>query len=206
MMRIKQRYLFILAIGIVMLGIGGGIMAWRSVLSFQNSIHKRPVDQPSIPQPQIGLNILSGAHLLIPSIGVDAPIESVGRDATGHMGVPTKHRWDGVAWYQNGPTPGQLGSSVIDGHLDKVGGAPAVFWNLHKLRIGDMVSVQDKSHHTLHFQVTKIADYGTGAAPLSQIFGKHDGTYLNLITCSGSWSFDENQYLQRLVVFTRLVS
>jgi Sortase (surface protein transpeptidase) len=207
----KQRSMFVLAFVVVILSIGGGVLAWRGVLSWQNMLHYQspqatPGKQISSPQTNSQRLNIQAARLIIPAIGIDAPIEAVGRDASGHLGVPTKHRWDGVAWYQEGPVPGQLGSSVIDGHLDKVGGAPAIFWNLHKLRVGDMVSVRDKQDHVLHFQVTKVSNYRPDAAPLGQIFGETDGSYLNLITCSGNWSFEENQYLQRLVIFTRLVS
>jgi LPXTG-site transpeptidase (sortase) family protein len=219
-MRIKQRYLFVIAIGVVLLAIGIGVWTWHGILSLPNPlaqhlphpIEDQPPSSPSLtpmpsPQPAAGgLDVSSGARLLIPAIGVNAPIETVARDAEGHMGVPIKNRWEGVGWYQYGPEPGQRGSAVIDGHLDRIGGAPAVFWNLDKLHVGDVVSVQDKSKRVLHFQVMKVTSYSIYNAPLVQIFGKNDGAYLNLITCSGSWSTAANQYSQRLVVFTRLIS
>ncbi len=219
-MRIKQRYLFVLAIVVVLLAIGVGVWAWHGFLSFQVTMDQQwshlmgnqsplPPSLSPVPSPQptsITLDVSSGARLLIPAIGINAPIEVVTKDAEGHMGVPIKNRWDGVGWYGYGPEPGQQGSAVIDGHLDRIGGAPAVFWDLQKLRVGNIVSVQDKRKRILHFRVTKVTSYSIFDAPIAQIFGKNDGTYLNLITCSGSWSTAANQYSQRLVVFTRLIS
>ena len=51
----------------------------------------------------------------------------------GDLAVPTQNPWDGVGWYQYGPYPGARGSAVIDGHLDRPGGYPAVFWRLHQI-------------------------------------------------------------------------
>jgi sortase (surface protein transpeptidase) len=152
------------------------------------------------------LDMSSGGYLIIPSIGVKAPIEEVGVDKDGHMAVPTKNGWNSVGWYQKGTRPGGIGSAVMDGHLDRPGGSPAVFWKLDSLHNGDLVSVKDKSGHTLHFKVIKSAYYAPDNAPLSQIYGKDDGAFLNLITCGGDWIVDQHQYSKRLVVYTQLAA
>src|SRR5712691_8554465 len=82
-----------------------------------------------------------GGHLIIPTIGVNASIEPVGVLSDGDLAVPTQKPWDGVGWYQYGPYPGAQGSAVIDGHLDRPGGSPAVFWKLRSLHIGDSIMV-----------------------------------------------------------------
>src|SRR3989344_5825214 len=71
------------------------------------------------------------SRLLIPSIGVDAHIQSVGLSwrGNGDMGVPTN--FTDVAWYNQGPLPGMPGSAVIDGHMDGKNVAQAVFYNLN---------------------------------------------------------------------------
>lgn len=153
---------------------------------------------------QASLEMHQGAKLIIPAIGVSAPVEAVGRDAQGHMQVPQANPWEGVGWYQLGVAPGQSGSAVIDGHLDRPGGTAAVFWNLHKLHAGDEVRVEDSKGHTLRFRVYKIESYEPTDAPLKQIFNDTSGTYLNLITCAGQWNPAQHQTTQRLVVYTRL--
>ncbi|HEY4386750.1 MAG TPA: class F sortase, partial [Ktedonobacteraceae bacterium] len=70
-----------------------------------------------------------GARLEIPAIALVAPIEDVGIRNDGSMEVPHHNQWEGVGWYKFGAFPGERGSAVIDGHLDRPGGYPAVFWN-----------------------------------------------------------------------------
>lgn len=140
--------------------------------------------------------------LVIPAIGVNAPIEPVGTLSSGAMAVPVHRPWDGVGWYQNGPRPGEQGSAVIDGHLDRPGGAPAVFWRLRNVQKGDLVLVVHPGLPTLRFQVQQIAVYQPTTAPLQQIFENHSGTFLNLITCAGTWMPDIHQTTLRLVVYT----
>lgn len=121
------------------------------------------------------------------------------------MGTPTRNPWTGVGWYSTGSQPGKRGSAVIDGHLDRPGGLPAVFWSLRDLQVGDAVIVMMTSGKTLHFRVTRLASYPPDSAPLQGIFGDQSGTYLNLITCAGDWIPDQHQTTLRLVAYTSLV-
>jgi sortase (surface protein transpeptidase) len=143
-------------------------------------------------------------RLLIPSIQVDASIESVGVLPNGELETPLVKPWDDVGWYQTGPVPGHRGSAVIDGHLDRPGGYSAVFWRLRELHAGDAVIVMNAQGKAVHFHVTQVAFYAPQAAPLQEIFGNGGGAFLNLITCAGDWIPDQHQTTQRLVVYTAL--
>ncbi|GAC1422012.1 MAG: class F sortase [Ktedonobacteraceae bacterium] len=145
------------------------------------------------------------AHLIIPSINVNAPVENVNIQSNGDLGIPQQNQWEGVGWYSNGPRPGAAGSAVIDGHLDRPGGYPAVFWDLHKLQVGDTIKVVDAKGKTLRFRVTRTASYAPQDAPVQEIFGDTGGTYLNLITCAGTWIPSQKQTTLRLVVYSTLV-
>jgi LPXTG-site transpeptidase (sortase) family protein len=144
-------------------------------------------------------------RLIIPAIHVDAPIEPVGLVEGKYLAVPTQNPWEDVGWYRYGPLPGEQGSAVIDGHLDRPGALPAVFWNLHKLQAGDIVMVVDASGKIWRFRVTTTHKYAPDAAPLDQIFGNGSGVHLNLITCSGQWIAAQHQTALRLVVYTEMV-
>jgi LPXTG-site transpeptidase (sortase) family protein len=150
------------------------------------------------PQQQLGT-------LVIPAIGVNAPIEPVGRLPGGSMAVPVKRQWDGVGWYQYGPRPGEHGSAVIDGHLDRPGGSPAIFWRLRDLDVGDLVMVVITGQQTLRFKVRQMAAYQPASAPLQQIFQNNSGKFLNLITCAGTWIPSIHQTTLRLVVYLVLM-
>jgi len=144
-------------------------------------------------------------RLSIPAIGVNAPIESVGVRPDGAMETPGQHPWNDVAWYSAGPRPGERGSAVIAGHLDRPGGTPAVFWRLRDLHVGDIVLVVDAHGKTLRFHVTRMMYYPPQAAPVQDIFGNTAGSFLNLTTCAGGWIPPQHQTTLRLVVYTSLV-
>ena len=143
-------------------------------------------------------------RLSVPSIGINAPIEQVGILANGDMATPIRNPWVDAGWYSNGPHPGEPGSAVIDGHLDRPGGFPAIFWYLRDVHAGDAVYVTEKNGQQVRFHVTHIAYYTPQDAPLQDIFGNRSGTYLNLITCAGDWIPDQHQTTLRLVVYTAL--
>jgi sortase (surface protein transpeptidase) len=144
-------------------------------------------------------------RLLIPAINVNAPVEMVNITPAGDLGTPTLNPWVDTGWYASGPFPGQKGSAVIDGHLDRPGGYPAVFWYLRNLQPCDEVEVIDYNGKTLRFRVTDVEAYQPNDAPLQQIFGNAGGKYLNLITCAGDWIPSQHQTTLRLVVYTTLI-
>lgn len=157
--------------------------------------------------PVPGLNAKAKANpvrLLIPAIGVNAPIEAVGVTSAGELAIPTQNPWEHVGWYKSGPRPGERGSSVIDGHLNRPGGYPAVFWRLRDLHVGDQVMAIDVSGKTFRFRVIRTALYSPQDAPIQEIFGDESGTYLNLITCAGDWIPSQHQTNLRLVIYTSL--
>lgn len=140
------------------------------------------------------------ARLRIPQLEVNAKIQYVGVAASGNMAVPTNFR--DVGWYRYGTVPGQVGSAVIDGHVDNALGLPGVFKDLHRLRKGDRIYVQTKSGDELEFVVQDVKTYGYKDVPADLLFGRTDAPRLNLITCGGSWVQAERTYDERVVVYT----
>ena len=148
---------------------------------------------------------LNPVRLIIPAIAINASVEDVGTQANADLATPSHNPWIDVGWYNLGPKPGERGSSVIDGHLDRPGGYPAVFWYLRNLHVGDEVLVKNSSGKTLRFQVTRIEYYAPQDAPIQDIFGNLGGTFLNLITCAGDWIPSQHQTNLRLVVYASLI-
>jgi hypothetical protein len=144
------------------------------------------------------------AELRINGIGVRSSFEHLGRTPQGAMADPVG--WDNVSWFNEGPRPGEIGNAAVAGHLDRPGGAPAAFWNLRYMSVGDRVSVITTAGEELVFEVTEIEQFYVWNAPNSKIFGRSDTADMNLITCAGSWDTSLGTYDQRLVVYTTLVS
>ncbi|MDO8504971.1 MAG: class F sortase [bacterium] len=150
-----------------------------------------------VSQAVIGLPI----RLKIPKIKVNAPVEHVGLTRDGAMGVPKSIA--NTAWFALGPRPGEIGTAVIDGHYGFwKNGKRGVFNNLHKLRKGDRIYVEDGKGKMITFVVREIKRYDPNA-DASEVFSSSDGkAHLNLITCEGVWDAISKNYSKRLVVFT----
>lgn len=137
-------------------------------------------------------------RLKIPIIKVDAAIDQVGFTPEGAMGVPKGPAT--VAWLDVGPRPGEIGDAVIDGHFGWFHNIPAVFDNLHKLRPGDTIVVENENGSTT-FIVRELRLFDLHQ-DTGSVFASNDGqAHLNLITCEGTWSRAMQRYSNRLVVF-----
>lgn len=152
-----------------------------------------PVTTPPIARPD---------RLVIPAIRVDAAVEEVGVTSDGAMATPKKA--GDVGWYKFGTSPGEVGSAVIDGHVDNTFAFPGVFRDLKKLQVGDDVYVETKAGERLRFVVTDVRSFPYESVPTREIFLSDDGAHLNLITCGGKWLPAKQTYDHRIVVYTRL--
>lgn len=152
------------------------------------------------------------AHIRIDAIHVNATVMTVGQNTDGTMDAPISKAinspfWTSVFWYGLGAAPGQTGNAVIAGHVDRVGGNPAVFWSLSALRAGEMIIVTTNDHKELHFVINRLVRYAANAPSkdvLNAVFGPSTEHHLNLITCNGVWT--GTGYDDRLVVFSTQVN
>ena len=110
-----------------------------------------------------------------------------------------------AAWYKYSATPGQIGSSVIEGHVDSAQG-PAVFFRLGALRPGNVIEVTLADGVTAVFRVTGVREYAKARFPARTIYGTADFAALRLITCGGAFDYATGHYLSSTVVFASLAS
>jgi Sortase domain len=142
----------------------------------------------------------------IPAIGVRSKLLSLGLNPDGTMAVPSLATSAGeAAWYKDSVTPGQVGASVIEGHVDSYQG-PAVFFRLGALRPGNVIDVTLKDGITAVFRVTGVREYAKDKYPAKMIYGPTDYAALRLITCGGDFDFATHHYLSSVVVFAVLSS
>ena len=141
--------------------------------------------------------------LSIPAIGLNTSLSRLGLNADGTVEVPTDPSQPG--WFRLGPTPGQLGSSVMLGHVDSRTG-PAVFFDLRNLSPGDGVIVVLADHLREHFTVRSVSTYDKPTFPARLVYGNRSHRSLNLVTCGGAFDSSTRSYLANVVVSTRLDS
>lgn len=139
----------------------------------------------------------------IPKINVSAKVEQVGLDEKRAMDVPKEA--NNAGWYNLGVKPGEAGNAVIDGHLDKESGAPAVFWDVDKLQVGDKIIIVDDKGTERTFSVVKKAEYPYNDFPLQEVFGHSSKSMLNLISCNGKWNSQTHNYSHRTVIYSEQI-
>lgn len=142
----------------------------------------------------------------IPAIDVGSEVISIGKNPDGTLAVPTGKNIDKAAWYQNSPTPGQTGPSVIEGHIDTEEG-PSVFYRLAALESGNTIKVTRADDTQVEFTVTDVRAYPTkDQFPTRLVYGGDlSKPSLRLVTCT---NFDQNtqDYTGNTVVYAKLTN
>ncbi len=145
-------------------------------------------------------------YIRIPAIGVDSKLLSLGLNHDGSIQVPSlTAQAQLAAWYKYSATPGETGTSIIEGHVDTYQG-PAVFFRLGALRPGDTIDVTLADGDTAIFRVTGVREYLKENFPAKSIYGRADFAALRLITCGGAFDYATRHYLGSTVVFASLAS
>lgn len=141
--------------------------------------------------------------LRIDSLSLEAEVFPLGLGPDGALLAPSGERAHQPAWFDGSPTPGEVGPSVIEGHVTW-GGDPSIFFELGALRTGDRVEVDRQDGTTATFEVYDTARFAKDAFPTVAVYGRTDGPELRLITCGGELD-DQGHHLDNTVVFLRLI-
>ncbi len=144
-------------------------------------------------------------RLVIPAIGIDAPVVSRAVDADGRM--PSPDGPEQVVYYNFsalpgfGGSPGDGGNTVLAGHVDYHDYGPAVFANLDDLKQGDQITLrlEDGSQYTYSTQSNRVVDPSSTA--FNEIVASTPQESLTLITCAGSFNSTTSQYNDRRIVW-----
>jgi hypothetical protein len=140
-------------------------------------------------------------RLQVPVIGVDTSLMKLGLEPDGSMSVPPGAFPAG--WYQFSPTPGEIGPSIISGHVDYKG--PGVFQKLHLLKPGDTVTVTRQDGSAPRFTVTRVLTVPKAQFPSTVVYGPIGYAGLRLVTCGGAFNASTGHYVDNVIVFTSLV-
>jgi LPXTG-site transpeptidase (sortase) family protein len=153
-----------------------------------------PPLQPSTPK-----------RLIIPKIGVNAPIKSVGLDKYGAIQTPPANNANLVGWYRGGPTAGEAGAAVMLGHKDTQTRS-AVFTRLHELQYGDTIEVVRMDGTVAVFTVGGVEQASKQTFPTARVYGAQSDAQLRLITCGGTYNRTTGHYLDNVIVYATMTS
>jgi LPXTG-site transpeptidase (sortase) family protein len=131
----------------------------------------------------------------------------LGANPDGSLQVPQPGPdYDKAAWFTGSPRPGNIGPSVIEGHVDSARNGPSVFYSLGALAVGDRIVVVRADRKTLTFEVYGARVVSKKDFPTLEVYGNTAGPELRLITCGGPFDSSVGHYEDNVVVFARLVT
>lgn len=139
----------------------------------------------------------------IAEIGLHAPVTAVGLDTEGSVQVPPPDQSRRAGWYDQGPTPGELGPAVLVGHLDSTSG-PAVFYDVGTVRAGSTVEIRRADRSTAVFTVDTVERFSKADFPTQRVYGDLNRAELRLITCGGDYDPEQGGYQDNTVLFAHL--
>ena len=143
----------------------------------------------------------------IPSIGVQSTLVQLGLNPDKSIEVPPLDDPDSKAgWYKYSPTPGQVGPTVILGHVDSAKYGPGVFFKLGALQPGATVEVTLTDRIVAVFTVDKVGAYPKSAFPSTAVYGSIDHPGLRLITCGGTFDPAAGSYESNIVAYATLTA
>lgn len=145
-------------------------------------------------------------RIAIPSIGIDAPVNTMGLDSQSYPEVPDTG--NDVAWYDFSNPPGAGGNAVFSGHVDWFyWGQPGegVFYHLRELKVGDDIWVALEDGTELHYTVTGNVAVQYEDPNVVKVMDPTAKEVITLITCGGTWLRDFSNpnggnYSHRVVV------
>ncbi|MEZ0067980.1 LPXTG-site transpeptidase (sortase) family protein [Streptacidiphilus sp. MAP12-20] len=149
------------------------------------------------------LNASVPDRISIPSIKVDASLDTIGLDAHGALETPPFDKPTEASWFKDGPTPGEQGAAIIAGHMDTAEVAKAVFYNLKQLKKNQEIDVHRADGTTAVFVVDEVDTFKKDAFPDRHVYGKTNDAQLRLITCGGNLTKDRH-WDSNVVVFAHL--
>ncbi|WUH95587.1 class F sortase [Streptomyces sp. NBC_00433] len=144
-------------------------------------------------------------RLRIPGIGVDTPVMALGLAADGTVRVPPIAAHAPAGWYDGSPAPGQVGPSVLLGHVTVGAYGDGVFRHLDRMRPGDRVTVTRADGTDAVFAVDKVQTVAKSRFPTDAVYGNVDHPALRLITCGGTRISDGGGYPDNVIVYASLV-
>lgn len=112
-----------------------------------------------------------------------ADIFPVGVDEDNRMG--TLNSAKDSAWYQFGPSPGEPGNAILNGHV-KWKGELGTFSILKEMKVGDEVVIEYDDSSFKYFDVTNLDTYLLDEIPAS-VMDLAGESRMTLITCLGDY-------------------
>ncbi|WP_448004103.1 class F sortase [Agromyces bauzanensis] len=138
-------------------------------------------------------------RLVVPELGIDVPVEAVGLDDQGRMGLPANPAI--AAWYRFGSAPGSAtGSTVIAAHVDSLVYDIGPFARLADAPAGTRIEVTTADGLVHAYTLESTAIVPKESVDWSGAFARDGSPRLTLVTCGGEFDYDARRYLSNVLV------
>ncbi|WP_326569395.1 class F sortase [Amycolatopsis rhabdoformis] len=167
-----------------------------------------PAQQPAAAAPvsaapTVGLARSVPVSLDVPSIDAHSSLVQLGLNTDKTVQVPPVTEPLQAGWYENSPTPGQVGPAVVLGHIDG-NHQKGIFWRLHEVKKGDQVVIGRQDGSKASFTVTKVDQIAKKEFPTDAVYGNTTDPQIRLITCGGAFDPAAHSYLDNIIVYGTL--
>ncbi len=157
--------------------------------------------------------------LVIPSLGVDAPLVAtgaVGAPGSASLTIPPDISevgwWDGTLQVGSrrvvvrAPAPGAPGVAILAGHVDSAAAGPGALYRLDDLHVGQAIDVTDVEGKATSWRVITAPQLTLKSRLPASLFATTGPPLLALVTCGGPFDAATGHYDDNVIVWARLVT
>ncbi len=163
----------------------------------------RPLVEPSLATTAPPRPVPLPVAVRVPEVDISSRLVPLGLNPDNTLQVPKDFSVAG--WYTGRPVPGQIGPSVLAGHVDSKRG-PAVFYRLRDVRPGMTIEVERSDATVARFVVVAVEEHDKDAFPTERVYGPTATPQIRLITCGGRFDRKIGHYTDNIIVFADLTS
>ncbi|WP_072312917.1 class F sortase [Agrococcus sp. Marseille-P2731] len=164
-------------------------------------------EPPSSAEPEatpLAMEASTPVSVQIPALERDAQLIQTGLRADRTLEVPPDAEGSPASWYDGSPTPGELGTSVLLGHVNSLTSDFGVFYDLQSLVPGDEVRVQREDGSTAVFEIYRVESFAKDEFPTREVYYPASDAELRLITCDNLGGTTDG-FPNNFIVFAKLV-
>jgi sortase family protein len=170
-----------------------GVTVARPAASGGGGTAAQPAAAPKVAAVQVPV------RLLIPAIGVSAPVLPTGVQAGGSLAIPPDP--SDVGWWAGGGFPGEpAGAVILVGHINSAALGPGALLRLQDLRPGMVITVM-ASGQAYRYRVVALRAYAKASLPVAAVFGQQVAPRLVVVSCGGPFDASTGHYLDNIVAY-----
>ena len=143
-------------------------------------------------------------RVTVPSISAESSLVPTGLQENGSLEVPPVSEPMQASWFDQSPTPGEVGPSIVLGHVNG-GGQPGIFANLKDVVAGSQVFVDRADGQRAVFEVSRVDTIPKDSFPTDAVYNDTANPQLRLITCGGDYDRSARSYLSNVIVYADFV-